>query len=122
MSTPRPSVANLPYDEASSGSLGPVQIDRRTPPFGLTELAAGFVHFPEGGCTDPWTLPYEESFYVIEGRLTLHVETEGEDAGTVVADAGEVVALHRGSTVRYEGTPGTRAFYSLVPADWASRI
>ena len=40
MSTPRPSVANLSYDEASSGSNGLVQIDRRTPPFGLTELAA----------------------------------------------------------------------------------
>ena len=121
MSTPSPSVANLPYDAASSGSLGPVQIDRRTPPFGLAELAAGFVEFPEGGRTDPWTLPYEEAFYVIEGELTLHVETEGEQGGTVVGKTGDVLALHRGATVRYEGTPGTRAFYSLVPADWASR-
>jgi ethanolamine utilization protein EutQ len=121
MSTPRPSVANLPYDEESSGSFGPVQVDRRTPPFGLAELAAGFVHFPDGGGTDPWTLPYEEVFYVIEGQLTLHVETDGEDGGDVVANVGDVVALHRGATVRYEGTPGTRAFYSLVPQDWASR-
>ena len=120
MSTSRTSVANLPYDAESSGSLGPVQIDRRTPPFGLAELAAGFVHFPDGGCTDPWTLPYEEAFYVIEGELTLHVETAGEERRTVVGKAGDVLALHRGATVRYEGTPGTRGFYSLVPANWAS--
>ena len=113
MSTSSHPVRVMPFDAEFTAENGPVKVDRRTKPSGLTELSAGFVTFPEGGATDPWTLPYEEVFYVIEGELTLHL-----DGRPTVAAAGEVVTLEKGATVVYEGAPGTRAFFSLVPANW----
>ncbi|RNL62497.1 hypothetical protein EFK50_12055 [Nocardioides marmoriginsengisoli] len=109
-------VRNMPFNEEYTGVNGPVAIDRRSKPTNLTELSAGFVTFTEDGATDPWTLPYEEAFYVIEGALTLVV---GEERITGVA--GEVLTLEKGVTAIYEGTAGTRAFFSLVPADWMER-
>lgn len=91
----------------------PAHLDRRTRASGLTELAAGFVTFPDGGELGPWTLPYEEVFYVISGVLSLHI-----DGKTVSGEAGAVLSLEKGATVIYAGTPGTRVFYSLVPANW----
>lgn len=109
-------VRNMPFDQEFTGVNGPVAIDRRSKPTGLTELSAGFVTFTESGATDPWTLPYEEAFYVIEGELTLHLG----DA-RIVGRAGDVLTLEKGVTVVYEGTAGTRAFFSLVPADWLEK-
>jgi ethanolamine utilization protein EutQ len=117
MSTSSNVVRVMPFDAEFTAENGPVKVDRRTKPSGLTELSAGFVTFPEGGATDPWTLPYEEVFYVIEGELTLHLEGR-----PIVAGAGEVVTLEKGVTVVYEGTPGTRAFFSLVPANWLETL
>lgn len=106
-------VRTLPFDADYTATNGPVTIDRRSEPSGLTELSAGFVTFTETGATDPWTLPYEESFYVIEGEMTVILDGE-----RITARAGEVLTLERGVSVVYEGTEGTRAFFSLVPADW----
>lgn len=92
---------------------GPMTIEMRSAPAGLKGLGAGMIRFDQGGRTDPWTLPYEEVFHVVAGELRIHV---GED--TVAAGVGEVVTIHRGTTVVYEGTDGTRAFYALTPADW----
>jgi ethanolamine utilization protein EutQ len=92
---------------------GPMEVELRSAPNGLKQLAAGIIRFDEGGSTDPWRLPYEEALFVMDGRLRLHV-----DATTVVVDPGEVVTIPRGATVVYEGDPGTRAFYALTPADW----
>ena len=110
-------VLKLEQDEAHGGTNGPVVIDRRTPASGLTELSSGFVHFASSGPTEPWTLPYEETFYVISGELTLHCEGE-----VVVGGPGDVLSIEKGATVVYEGTEETRAFFSLVPADWAQRV
>lgn len=116
MNTTSSAVRVMPFDAEYTAKNGPVKVDRRTRPSGLTELSAGFVTFPDGGATDPWTLPYEEVFYVIEGELALHL-----DGRPIMAAAGEVVALEKGVTVVYEGSPGTRAFFSLVPADWLEK-
>jgi ethanolamine utilization protein EutQ len=106
-------VRMMPFDEAFTAENGPVKVDRRSKPSELVELSAGFVTFPAGGATDPWTLPYEEVFYVVEGELTIHL-----DGTPIIAAAGDVVTLEKGVTVVYEGAPGTRAFFSLVPANW----
>ena len=113
---PRP-VLNLQQDKTHGGSNGPVIIDRRTPGSGLSELSSGFVDFEVGGSTEPWTLQYEEAFYVISGEMKLHFGDE-----VVVGRPGDVLSIEKGTTVVYEGTEGTRAFFSLVPADWAQRI
>lgn len=102
-----------PFHLDHTAKNGPIDVERRTLPNGLVELSAGIVRFPQGGRSDPWTLPYEEAFYVIEGRLMLHV---GEE--TVEVPAGEVVTLEKGCTVEYEGEVGTVAFFCLVPANW----
>lgn len=109
-------VRNMPFNEEYTGSNGPVAIDRRSKPTNLSELSAGFVTFTETGATEPWTLPYEEAFYVIEGELTLVLDGE-----RITGRAGDVLTLEEGVTVVYEGTAGTRAFFSLVPADWMER-
>lgn len=115
MSTASP-VRNMPFDQEFTGVNGPVAIDRRSKPTRLTELSAGFITFTESGTTEPWTLPYEEVFYVIEGELTLHL---GEER--IVGRPGDVLTLEEGVTVTYEGTAATRAFFSLVPADWLEK-
>lgn len=113
MTTSNEPVRVMPFDAEFTAENGPVKVDRRSKPSALTQLSAGFVDFPEAGRTDTWTLPYEEVFYVIEGELTLHV---GDHA--IVAAADEVVTIEKGATVVYEGSAGTRAFFSLVPANW----
>lgn len=102
-----------PFNADFTAENGPAKVERRSMPNGLKELSAGIMHMPDGGRTDPWTLPYEEAFYVISGRLILHVGDE-----SVEVPAGEVVTLEKGCTVVYEGDPGTSAFFSLVPANW----
>jgi ethanolamine utilization protein EutQ (cupin superfamily) len=92
---------------------GPMEVELRSAPNGLQQLAGGFITFEEDGSTDPWRLPYEEVLFVVDGSLRLHVADT-----TVVVDAGEVVTIPRGATVVYEGAQGTRAFYALTPADW----
>ncbi|MBO9523120.1 MAG: DUF861 domain-containing protein [Nocardioidaceae bacterium] len=106
-------VRNLPFDAEFTARNGPAAIDRRSKPSGLTELSAGFLEFTETGATEPWTLPYEEVLYVIEGELTL--THEGTD---IVAKTGDLVTLEKGATVVYAGTQGTRLLFSLVPANW----
>lgn len=107
----------MPFNAEFTAENGPIKVDRRSKPSALTELSAGFVTFPDGGRSEPWTLPYEEVLYVIEGTLTLHV---GDEA--VVAETDELVTLENGATVVYEGTPGTRVLFSLVPADWLEKM
>lgn len=106
-----------PFNANFTAKNGPIDIERRSMPNGLKELSAGMVRFPDGGRSEPWTLPYEETFYVIEGELSLHV-----DGQTVVVPAGEVVTLEKGCTVEYEGTVGTVAFFCLVPANWLETV
>jgi len=106
-------VCNLPFDDGNTATNGPLAIDRRSAASALTELSAGFVEFSETGATDPWTLPYEEALYVIEGRMTLTYDDE-----QVVCEPGDLITLERGTTVVYSGTVGTRVLFSLVPANW----
>jgi len=106
-------VRNMPFDAEFTATNGPLAVDRRSKASGLTELSTGFVEFTESGATDPWTLPYEETLYVIEGRLTLAC-----DGDEVVGSPGDLITLERGTTVVYSGTAGTRLVFSLVPANW----
>lgn len=107
-----------PFNADFTAENGPIAIERRSMPNGLNDLSAGIVRFPDGGRSEPWTLPYEEAFYVIEGQLTLHVV----DGDSVVVPGGEVVTLEKGCTVEYEGEPGTTAFFCLVPANWLETL
>jgi len=110
-------VQNVLFDAANSATNGPASVDRRTKSSGLIDLSAGIITFTESGATDPWTLPYEEVIYVIEGHVTVH-----HDGRTIEGHVGDVLTLEKGITVVYEGTSGTRAFFALVPANWLEQL
>lgn len=75
-------------------------------------VAAGFMSLHAGSF--PWTLDYDEVEYVIEGELHL-----GTDAGTIVGRPGDVLYIHKGTSVTF-GTPSwTRFLYVTYPANWA---
>ncbi|MFD7956117.1 aspartate/glutamate racemase family protein [Streptomyces ardesiacus] len=118
MSTP-PNATVLPFDESAARPFGPAVIEHRTAQAEFGELGTYFMTFPDGGHADRWTLHYEESVYVIEGEASLLVV--GEDGESDVrAGAGELIALPKGVTVRYGGTPGTRLLLSIAPVNWAA--
>ena len=77
-------------------------------------MSAGFMAF---GRSDsfPWTLTYDEIDLVLEG--TLHVEIDGR---TVVARAGDVVSIPKGSKIVFATPSRVRLFYVTWPADWSS--
>lgn len=81
-----------------------------------SDLGGGFAHFREDGELADWTLPYDEVFFVLEGRL--EVISSGTSAS---AGSGEVLVIPRGTTVTYRAVAATRAFFVLHPRDWAER-
>ncbi|WP_020133589.1 aspartate/glutamate racemase family protein [Streptomyces sp. 351MFTsu5.1] len=111
-------VTVLPFDESRAKPFGPAVIEHRTAQAEFGELGTYFMTFPDGGRTDPWTLRYEESIYVISGDASLLVVGD-EGEFPVQAGAGELIALPEGATVRYGGEPGTRLLLSIAPVDWA---
>ncbi len=79
-----------------------------------SSMAAGFMAWKE--CFFPWTLNYDEVDIVLEGEL--HIRSGGE---TVVAKAGDVVFIPKGSAIEF-GTPSTvRFFYVTYPADYLAQ-
>ncbi|MEU9329995.1 hypothetical protein AB0D91_40560 [Streptomyces canus] len=62
-------------------------------------------------------LKYEEIIYVIAGEFSL---TLIEDGGESVAEGkpGDIIALHKGATVRYGGTAGMHLFLAITPVNW----
>lgn len=95
---------------------GPLAVDRRSRGSALTALAGGFAEFTDSSPAEPTTLPYEELLYVIEGEITLTVGDQ-----VITGSTGDFLTLEKGATVVFAGTPGTRLFYAVSPADWESR-
>ena len=77
-------------------------------------MAAGFMAWKE--CFFPWTLNYDEVDIVLEGEL--HIRSAGQ---AVVARAGDVIFIPKGSSIEF-GTPSTvRFFYVTYPADYLAQ-
>lgn len=114
-------VAVLPYDGTRDTPFGPALIEHRTAQAGFAELGVYYLTFPSGGHCEPWHLHYEETAYVVEGKASITVV--GDDGETEVRGlVGELIAIPRGSTVRYGGTPGTRLLLSMSPITWRDRL
>lgn len=80
-----------------------------------SKLAAGVMTW---GREDsfPWKLDYDEIDLVLEGEL--HVTVAGR---VLVAKAGDVVSIPRGSSIVF-GTPSrVKVFYVTWPANWAAQ-
>jgi ethanolamine utilization protein EutQ (cupin superfamily) len=105
------------YMREHDAAFGPAMIEHRTANCGLTQLGTYFMVFHSDEPGEPWTVHYEETLYVIEGEARLVVLEDGAER-TVVASAGELVVLPKGSTVRYGALTGTRLLLSLSPVNW----
>ncbi|MEG1255877.1 cupin domain-containing protein [Clostridium sp.] len=77
-------------------------------------LGCGMMEMKE--TTFDWTLNYDEIDYVIEGHLDIII-----DGRLVSADAGEIIFIPRGSTIKFSVPNYARFLYVTYPADWASQ-
>lgn len=114
---PRATVTAPSYLQEQDRAFGPAMIEHRTAESGLSELGTYFMVFPTDGVSDPWTLQYEETVYVIEGRARL-VVVQDDDERTVVGEEGDLIVIPKGSTVRYGASAGTRLLLSISPVNW----
>ena len=118
MTATKPVPASKPlYDAAHDNRFGPAVIEGRTTDCGLFELGTFFMTYDQDGHSDPWTLVYEETMFVIEGEVRLRLVEDGGDR-TLSAGPGELVVLPKGTTVCYGGEIGTRTLLSISPVNW----
>jgi ethanolamine utilization protein EutQ (cupin superfamily) len=105
------------YSAANDTQFGPARIEHRTADSGLQELGTYFMVFDSDEHSDPWTLQYEETAFVIEGEARFIVIAEG-GVQQLVAASNELLVLPEGTTVRYGATAGTRLLLSISPVNW----
>jgi ethanolamine utilization protein EutQ (cupin superfamily) len=110
-----------PYLKGHDAAFGPAMIEHRTAQSGLAQLGTYFMVFNSDEPGEPWTLHYEETIFVIEGQLRL-VVIEGAEERTVAGQAGDLVVLPKGSTVRYAASTGTRLLLSISPVNWREAL
>lgn len=77
-------------------------------------LGCGIMEMKE--TTFDWTLNYDEIDYVIEGTLTIVINGK-----SVTANAGELVLIPKGSSIKFSVQNYARFIYVTYPADWASQ-
>lgn len=95
----------------------PARIEHRTADTGMAQLGTYVMSYDRDGHSDPWTVLYDETVYVMEGRARfLLVTDEGEEP--LDGELGELIALPKGTTVRYGAEPGTRLLLSIAPVNW----
>ncbi len=105
---------DVPYTALAGASN--MELSRGLTSAALTSLGGGFIRFPEAGQLAGWTLRYDEFVFVLAGEMTVH------SGGTSVpVRAGQGCLLRNGTTVTYQGAPGTKALYILHPIEWETR-
>lgn len=61
----------------------------------------------------PWTLNYDEFYYVVDGVLDIVVEGRHNTGGK-----GDVLYIPKGTSVNFSSPQTCRAVYFTYPADW----
>lgn len=110
-------VSQPTYNQENDKPFGPASIEHATAGCGLNDLGTYFMEFHTNGHSEPWTVQYEETIYVIEGRARLLVHEDG-GVREVVANAGGLIAIPKGTTVQYGALVGTRFLLSISPVNW----
>lgn len=113
MTITQPAIADSSFEE-----FGPSVISHWTGTARLGQLGTYLQIYRTTGESDPWTLRYEESVFLIEGE-TWFVEITPDGERRVDAAVGSLTVLTPGTTVRYGGTAGTRVLMSIAPVNWA---
>jgi ethanolamine utilization protein EutQ (cupin superfamily) len=73
--------------------------------------------FDRDGYSDPWTIQYEETIFVVNGQARLIVSESPGDR-EVFGNPGDLLVLPKGLTVQYGGDVGTRLLLSISPVNW----
>ncbi len=66
-------------------------------------------------CAYPWTLTYDEFYYVIDGILEIIV-----DGRHIAGKAGDIMHIPKGTKIHFSSPETCRAVYFTYPADWAN--
>lgn len=120
--TTSPVRASKPEHKADHvNRFGPATIEGRTADCGLSDLGTFFMVYDQEGRSDPWTLVYEETIFVIEGRVSLRI-VEDDAERQLEAGPGELVVLPKGTTVCYGAEIGTRTLLSISPVNWRDAV
>lgn len=77
-------------------------------------LGCGVMEMKE--TTFDWTLNYDEIDYVIEGTLNIIINGK-----TATANAGELVLIPKGSSIKFSVPNYARFIYVTYPADWSNQ-
>lgn len=109
------------YKLGNEQPFGPATMDHVTANCGLQQLGTYIMEFHSDELSDPWTVQYEETIYVIEGRARLVVHEDGQ-VREVVGDAGSLIVLPKGATVQYGAPVGSRFLLSIAPVNWRDGV
>lgn len=110
-----PTVRVSESDRMDTGTAGDIVYTKDL--FTLEEsprLGCGIMEMKQ--TTFDWTLNYDEIDYVIEGHLDIVV-----NGSIVSADAGELILIPKGSTIKFSVPNYARFIYVTYPADWAKQ-
>jgi ethanolamine utilization protein EutQ (cupin superfamily) len=105
------------YDARNDNRFGPAKIEHRTAGSGLYQLGSYFMVYDAEDHSEPWTVQYEETIYVIEGQSRLLIIT-GDTEQEVIGNPGDLIAIPQGTTLRYGAALGTRLLLSISPVNW----
>lgn len=100
-----------------SEPFGPAHITHWTASSQLNLLGTYAMSFERTGESDPWTLGYQESIYVVRGHAWL-IEMKNGCEQRISAEQGELLVLQAGATVRYGGSEGALLLLSIAPVNW----
>ncbi len=101
--------------------FGPATIEHVTADCGLQQLGTYIMEFHSDDLSDPWTVQYEETIYVIEGQARLMVHEDGQ-VKEVVGNPGSLIVLPKGATVQYGALVGSRFLLSITPVNWRDAV
>lgn len=117
----RAAVTVAAYLAENDAPFGPATIEHRTARTGLERLGSYFMVFHSEEPSDPWTLHYEETIFVIEGQARLIVVEDGVER-RVDGDPGDLIVVTRGASIRYAASRGTRLLLSISPVNWRTDL
>ncbi len=79
-----------------------------------SSVGAGMMSWRKGGFN--WTLTYDEVDYVLEGIMEITY-----DGRTIRANAGDLVFIPAGSSIRWSTPSWVMVYYVTFPAEWAAQ-
>lgn len=109
-------VHNVPEAAEDASVWGPMRLDNRFKQSNLKTVEPNVFSFVDDSQSDKITMVVDEALYITSGTLTITVEAD-DDEYSVTGQAGDVLTIQKGATVRYTGTAQTRGFLCVGAAN-----